>query len=976
MGIDASLLSDADARSEPVRAQAGAPGRLFGREHELRTALGLLAGRGPRALILAGEPGIGKTSIWREILREARDRDFEVLGAMPSGAEVQLTFAALGDLVDGLGECALARLAPPQRRALDVALLRAEGPTVDPRAVGMALLELLRTCAAERPLLIGIDDLQWLDDPSARALEFALRRLDGAPVAVAATLRTGERGGAPALALAAVLGPERVEQLDIGPLTLAAIHELVVARLHAEPPRRTLVSLFEAAGGNPFVAGEVAGELARRGLGSGPGGPLPVPPSVRQLVAARVQRLAPEVRELLLAAGGLARPTVELLARLRPDAEDTLRPAADAGVIEPGFQRGEVRFTHPLHARVPYEALEPAARRRLHARLARVVDDVEERARHAALAATRPSAEVAATLDRAADTAGARGALARAAELCTLAARLTPAQDGQAGALRTLAAAQWLHRAGETERGAELAEGLLAAPDADGDTRARAMSVLAAVRSDTTGVPAALVLYERARREPAASMQTRAEVHRRIAWLWLGSGRTAGASRHARASLRLAAGRERRVEAGAAAIASLASVMGGGGLDEGLLARTELPSACLPAAIDQWAETAPEVLAALTLLWAGELERARPAIEDALRTATERDESALVMHALAYLSAIATGLGELEPGLAHARRYLELAAEVDQEAQRGAALWPVAAASAWLGDEPGARAAAREGLRIARDSGYGLYEIGCLAALGLLELSLERPAAAAEALTRARALAEACGVRALGRLPLLPDSIEALAALDDVDGAAALHGELTRRTGRLGTPWALALAYRSEGLIAEARGEADLAITAYGRALAEHGRQDRPGERARTELVLGRVLRRARQKRAAREALGRAVSGFEAIGAELWAAQARRELARIGGRAASAAGRLSATEGSIAELVAAGRTNQEVAVALHLSARTVEWNLSKVYRKLGLRGRTELAAAVAAGELRAGAVAGEPGAAAPGAAVKPGGSPG
>ena len=128
----------------------------------------------------------------------------------------------------------------------------------------------------------------------------------------------------------------------------------------------------------------------------------------------------------------------------------------------------------------------------------------------------------------------------------------------------------------------------------------------------------------------------------------------------------------------------------------------------------------------------------------------------------------------------------------------------------------------------------------------------------------------------------------------------------------------------------------------------EHARQNRSGERARTELALARTLRRARHKRAAREALERALTGFEAIGAELWARRAKRELGRIGGRAASTSGALSETERSVAELVAEGRTNQEVAAALHISAKTVEWNLSKVYRKVGVRGRTQLAAALAA----------------------------
>jgi DNA-binding CsgD family transcriptional regulator len=942
--IESGPATDEDGRS---RAGGVAAHRLFGREHDLRRALGLLEGTGARALILSGEPGIGKTALWRELLSQARGRGHEVLSAIPSGAEVQLTYAALGDLVDGLGPEALRRLAPPQRQALEVALLRAEGSPVDARAIGVALLEMLRSRAAQRPLVIGLDDLQWLDGSSARSVGFALRRLVDAPVTVVATLRSSGRDVDPALDLAAALGPERVKQLEIRSLTLAAIHELLVARFGVELPRSTLVAVFEAAGGNPFVAGELAQELVRRGVALEAGTPVPLPPSVRSLVQTRIERLAPEVQELMLAAGSLARPTLELLSRLRPDAAATLRAAADAGVIEPGLKRGEVRFTHPLLARVPYEALEPVQRRALHARLARVLDDLEERARHEALSAASPRAAVADDLDQAAAAAGARGAPIRAAELCTLAARLTPLPDNDVRGRRLLAAAHWHQRAGEIDRAADLADGLLTGAGARGETRAQALSLLATVRADTESVTAAIALYELGRREPGASAATRAEIHRRIAWLRLGGGEVAAAQRHARAARTLAAGLDPVAEAGAEAVGALAAVIAGEELPGGLPALAALAT---PTAVDTdpWPETSPPVVAAVALLWAGDIEQARPPLERALARATERDEPYLAMHALAYLSAIATVGGDLELGLRHARRYVDLAQETEQRPQRAAAQWPLAMAYAWLGDNGRTRGAAEEGLELARETGHVLYQVGCLAAIGLLELSSGRGPEAAEVLGRAWELASDSGIRALGRLPMLPDLIEALALAGRVETATTLSTELGRRAARLRAPWALALALRCEGLIAEAQGDPEGAVAAYRRALEQHTRQDRPPERARTELVLGRALRRARHKRAAREALERSVAGFESIGAELWAQRARQELSRIGGRRASPEGQLSATERSIAGLVAEGRTNQEVAVALHMSPRTVEWNLSKIYRKLGVRGRTELAAAVAA----------------------------
>jgi DNA-binding CsgD family transcriptional regulator len=295
-----------------------------------------------------------------------------------------------------------------------------------------------------------------------------------------------------------------------------------------------------------------------------------------------------------------------------------------------------------------------------------------------------------------------------------------------------------------------------------------------------------------------------------------------------------------------------------------------------------------------------------------------------------------------------ARRYLELAIETGQEAQRAGALWPVAVAASWLGRTDEARDAAREGLALAERTGHRLYVIGNLTALGGAALSLENPDAAAGALLRAWELMRQGGIESLARFPVLADLVEALLATGDDDRAAALAREHARIARGLGRPWALALAARCAGVVAAARGKDRAAIAAFERALTEHERQDRPLDRARTLLAYGTFHRRRRQKLAARERLESARAMFEAAGADQWAARAQAEIGRIGGRRSAAVGTLTATEATIAAQVAAGRTNREVAAALHISARTVEWNLSKLYRKLAVRSRTELARALAA----------------------------
>jgi DNA-binding CsgD family transcriptional regulator len=236
--------------------------------------------------------------------------------------------------------------------------------------------------------------------------------------------------------------------------------------------------------------------------------------------------------------------------------------------------------------------------------------------------------------------------------------------------------------------------------------------------------------------------------------------------------------------------------------------------------------------------------------------------------------------------------------------------------------------------------------------VGAVELSLDNPVPAAAALGRAWELMSAGGVESPGRFPVLPDLVEALVALGDADSAAAVWREHRRISQGLDRPWIRALAARCEAVVAGARGEETTAEAAFERALQEHDRQDRPLDRARTLLAYGTLHRRRRRKARARGLLESALELFGAAGAARWTERARVELGRIGGRQATPAGALSATESEIARLVAAGRTNREVAAALHLSARTVEWNLSKLYRKLGVRSRTELASALRSGDHR------------------------
>lgn len=916
---------------------------LVGRDAELELVRAFLTGTGgTRGLLLVGGVGIGKSAVWSRALEEGRGLGYRVLACRPSGAEVRLAFAALGDLVEPVVEPVLASLAAPRRVALEVALLRRDGPSVGARAIGVALVDVLRRLAGEQPLLIGIDDLQWLDASSARALEFALRRLEHEPIAVVATDRLDVESQAAPMRLDAALGAERVRRVRLEPLTVAALHELLRLRLEAKLGRGLLLRLHDASDGNPLVALELARALQQRGGDLGPGESLPLSRSLRDLVGQRVAELPTSVRRVLLAAGALSRPSVDEVARLESGAARALESAVAAGVVEIGGD-GVVHFTHPLLALIPYDELTPTARRRLHRKLAEIAATPEERARHAALSAERPVAKIASALDTAALDVGTRGAPEAAAELAGLAANLTRA--GAARWERVLTAAEWHERAGELEPAATRAEEVVAARSASRSARARALMLLGTVRGDIEGVEVASAYYlralEHARDIPALS----AEIEQKFAWSRLVAGDAHAAAPRARSATRLAPPSEPSVAAAAAATAALVEVARTGRLPKRLLERAlALEQAARSTRPALWGETAPSVLEGVVLLWLGELEQAREPVEEAHRMAVESGDPWLLMHSLAYRSALETGSGEPRLGLELSRRYLALAAETGHEPQRLAAFWPLVTAAAWLGRADEVRTATGEALAIVERTGQRLYAMGCLAALGHVELSLGAASPATAALTRALCLARDGGIVAVGRVSILPDAVEAFIAGGDLKAAASGTDELRAHAARIDRPWLNALSDRTTGLLAAAEGDLQEASSLFDRALEHHAIQPRPLEQARTQLVRGAVLRRAGAKREARLALESAQAAFAAAGADLWREQTERELGRIGGRRAPAGDRLSATESRIAELVAAGQTNAETARALHLSARTVEWNLSKIYRKLSVRSRSELAA--------------------------------
>ncbi len=246
----------------------GAAEEIFGRDEELGRLRSLIDAirDGPRALVIEGAAGIGKSTLWEWAIEHASSASCQVVSCQLGERESGLSYAGLGDLLESIDEATLASLPPPQRRALAVALLREDvtEPAIDPRALAYAFLTTLKLLARSRPVLIAIDDAQWLDGPTSRVLSFAVRRLEDEPIGVLVMLRTDESATEP-LGLARSLPHERLDSMHLEPLTVGAIHRIVQSRLRANLPRFVLLRLHQVSQGNPFFALEIARSIRTRG---------------------------------------------------------------------------------------------------------------------------------------------------------------------------------------------------------------------------------------------------------------------------------------------------------------------------------------------------------------------------------------------------------------------------------------------------------------------------------------------------------------------------------------------------------------------------------------------------------------------------------------------------------------------------------------------------------------------------------------
>lgn len=912
---------------------------VIGREEELGAIQAFLAegGEGPRALVLSGEPGIGKTALW-EVGVEKADRSFgSVLTCRGVEAEASLSFAALSELLAPVFDEVAPSLLSPRRRALEIALLRVEPGDQPPdvHAIGLAVLDLLCALAERGPVLVALDDLQWLDPASAGVIQIALRRLREERVGLLATVRMGPEIEIP-FELERSFPEERLVGLTLGPLSLGAVHRLLEQRLGLELTRPELARVQEATAGNPFFALELGRELVRTGTRPAPGQALRVPESLRDLLGGRLARLPAEVVDVLLQVAALARPTVELVAATYGDRErvlEALEAAVREGVVE--LDDSRVRFLHPLVASICYEQAPIWKRRAVHRALAEAVSDVEERARHLALAAEGPDASVASELESAAEQAAGRGAPAAAAELCELAAELTPG-DPPLDRKRRMHAANYHRLAGDGEQAAAMLE-LLLTEVPPGVERADVLfELISTERRDTQSM---IELCGEALVEAAGDDARSA----RILAFRSGCLLRTGVAHAALSDAREAIERAERVADPALAAATIARL----GIAEawtgqntpGLLERGAEIEERLRLELEYY--ESPRYALSRVLARSGETDRARAILEDLEAEAAARGDEASRAQAVWWLSLLEWSAGRWQRALDHAAVAYELA---EQTQYAHARIWvgrAKALIEADLGFVDAARASAEEAIASSQATSSGLFSIVSLGVLGRIELALGNFEAAGSYLRDLPGQLFAGGMND-PTLTIWADAIETLIALGEVEQARTYLEQYELHARQLGSPWALAAAARCRGLLAAAESDLTGAFEAFERALVELEQHSYPFELGRTLLCLGTVRRRAQEKKAAREALEQALQIFEELGARLWAEKAQAELRRISGRR-PASEELTETEWRVASLAAQGRSNKEIASELFMGVSTVEAHLSHVYRKLSIRSRTGLA---------------------------------
>lgn len=900
----------------------------IGREAEREALATVLAAAssGPALLTIEGEPGIGKTAICAHAIASATAAGSMVLSCRPSAAETSLSFSGLTDLLARVPSQSFLQLPAPQRHALAVASLReaSGGELLDERAVGTALRSLLVALADAQPLVVLIDDAQWLDDATLEVLAFALRRVGDVPLALVVARRSGDDRGT---ALSSALTDVRIRRdLVVGGLSAASLFHIVRAQLDLTLARPALVRVAELSKGNPFIALE----LARSGTR--------VATSLPSLAADRLAKLSGPAREALLAVACAPRPTLALLEQL--GLRSSFDEAEASGTV--GIVDGRLAFAHPLLASATLDLAPAAARRDMHARLGAASEDAEAVAHHLALSTPEPDDSVAAALAEAVESAASRGAMAAAVDFARLAFERSGDQSSVAAWERRVRLAELVYLSGDAIEAASLLADL-ASSCPPGAHRARGWLTMTQVEYQTATSSRAAAAAAAAFADPDGEDEDRLQALLQLAAL----SRTASERRDrvvmARALMENAVIDNVGLQAWVLCEEVGLRFHAGDGFDRDTIDRA---LAIERSALISPAEGQAAVVRPVLLKWADEPEEALAGLQELRDRAEAEGNEGLVPYVLSHMPGALIRLGRFVDALAASEEHLYYAEVTGQAGQRLQAVRNLASAHAHLGHLEAATSGAEE-LLSPTGAHDGTAEADGAAILGFLALSVdEAPTARRWYERHEAALGEHRSVDP-GVDRYDGDLIEALIATGAFDEAERRTRSLAVRAERSSRLSAIAVAARCAGIHAAATGEHGAALAHLEAALIVHDRINAPFDAARTLFVKGLVHRRGKEKRAAGEALARARDAFASMGASAWAARAESDLRRVGRRPPQSLD-LTETEHRIAMLVAAGLTNRQVAGQAFISPKTVEANLAKVYRKLGISSRAELGARMAA----------------------------
>jgi DNA-binding CsgD family transcriptional regulator len=905
-----------------------------------------------RIVVLTGWPGIGKSALLTAAADTAAVGGAAVLRGAPAEPDCRLAYVTLSDLLGGLDWQSAGSLTSRQRAALDAALARGGsvpggsadggsasggsvpgGPAsggIDELALRLAVLAILDALAVGRPVVIALDDAQWIDPASADVLAFALHRLRDRRVAAVLAV-TGQTRHCP------VRVPGMVE-LPVRPLASDVLARLLEARLGRRATSAFAASIHAASGGNPGLALAAFDGASAHGIA----GSTAAPPEIRALLQRHLDMLSGSARSALLCAALAAEPSVALLERAgQPDADRALREASEHGLVELGDE-GAVRFVVGSLPKVLRSVMPHQDQRAVHARLAAAMSDPVQRLRHRVLATPAASAQIADSLDEAAGIARRRGARSLAAELSQLAAERTPPGQAEACVPRLVSAAEDAAAGGDLDRAGRVMRAVFARTDAPGP---RVRTALAVIDASGQGMDELDELFARVLHNARGDPALLAEVHCRLATRASLVGALARARDHATKAAGLAASSDDHgVRVVALSMkARMQRMLGEPGYRQTLHAA--LAAQAPPGAVPP--NCGPRFLRARFDVFDDRLDEARGELMTLLAGAEHDGGVEATVEVLRCLAELDVKAGRCAHALDYANRALRLSEE--HGLSPGPACYSMSVAEAAGGSFGDAATYARRGAGASEHEHDRIYLSRNLYALGTAMVAADDVEGALAALLRVRGLEMAQGVIDPSTLCWHGELAAALARSGRADEAADTVSATRDLAMRLGRPGVIARLDRAMATVHVARDEPDAAAMLLQHAARRFAALGLPIEQGRTALLLGKVQRRLRRHAAARATLAEARRILERCHAVPWLPLVAREMLVLDGPRPDCrdASRLTAAELDLARLAACGASNREIAAQLFLSVKTVEATLTRTYRKLGIRSRAQLASGLA-----------------------------